>query len=131
MPRLGRRFTWRRPTFEGCNPAGSSWVWNNSLQECVWLSDSAANFCHLDRPRATLSLSKGTECERRDPENACTTLIRGVSTRTLSLTPYRAGKVQHLQFGENASYRHGRGRTVGISRLRPQSLSLPRSPLEM
>ena len=53
-----------------------------------------------------------------------TRLIQGVSTRTLSLTSYRAGKAQREQFGENASYQHGRGRTVGISRLRPQSPAL-------
>src|SRR5262249_40851529 len=35
------------------------------------------------------------------------------------------------QLGENASYQHGGGRTVGISRLRTQSLPLLRSPLEM
>ena len=35
--------------------------------------------CHLDRPRRTLSLSKGTEGEWRDREDACAAmLIRGV-----------------------------------------------------
>src|SRR5262249_59886510 len=80
------------------------------------------------RPTTRDPAERETECEWRDPENACkTTLIQGVSTRTLSLMPYRAGKAQHVQFGENALCQHGRGRTVGISRLRPQSPA-PRDP---
>src|SRR5215831_21289430 len=77
------------------------------------------------RPTTRDPAERETKGEWRDPENACaTTLIQGVSTRTLSPTPYRAGKATHVQFAENASYRHCRGRTVGISRLRPQSPAL-------
>src|SRR5215472_849306 len=64
-----------------------------------WLSDrSAANSCHLDRSRG----SEATECERRDPENAwATTLIQGVSTQTLSLTPHlRRQCTAHAVWGE-------------------------------
>ena len=42
-----------------------------------------------------------------------------------------ARKCSARGLGENASDRHGTGHTVGISRLRPQSLPLLRSPLEM
>src|SRR5215813_5414823 len=86
-----------------------------------WFSELLRRLFLSSRPTTRDPAERETECEWRDPENACkTTLIQGVSTRTLSLMPYRAGKAQHVQFGENALYQHGRGRTVGISRLRPQ-----------
>src|SRR5215471_10002874 len=49
------------------------------------------------------------------------------SFHTGSVTDAYCAGVQRTQRGENASYRHGRGRTVGISRLRPQSPA-PRDP---
>src|SRR5215470_12500835 len=104
-------------------------------------SATAANFCHLPttKKQAGGPATRGfrvvgweaTECEWRDPESPCTTtLMQGVPTGALSLTSWCVGKL-HVQLGENASYRHGRGRIFGISRLRPRSLPLLRSPLEM
>src|SRR5215471_19623840 len=96
--------------------AGASIYLAQRLLCCQFLSS---------RPTTRDPAERETECEWRDPENACTTgLIQGVSTRTLS--PKCAGTVG-TQRGENASYRHGGGRTVGISRLRPQSPA-PRDP---
>jgi hypothetical protein len=48
----------------------------------ILVSPRSANVCHLDRPRG----SRATECEWRDPDSDCTTtLMQGVSTRSLSL----------------------------------------------
>src|SRR5215471_18346396 len=49
------------------------------------------------------------------------------SFHTGSVTDAYCAGVQRTQRGEDASYRHGRGSTVGISRLRPQSPA-PRDP---
>src|SRR5215813_14303879 len=97
-----------------------------------WFSELLRRLFLSSRPTTRDPAERETECEWRDPETACTTtLMQGVSIRTLALTPYCVGKVQRVQLGENASYRHGRGRTVEISRLCPQSLPLLRSRLEM
>ena len=73
--------------------------------------------CHLDRPRGTLSLAKGTECEWRDPENECATrLIQGILPELCPSKP-RSPECRHEQLGENTSDRYGRGRILGISPL--------------
>src|SRR5215813_4507647 len=95
---------------------GSIYLTQRRLCRCRFLSS---------RPTTRDPAERETECKWRDPENVrATRLIQGVSTRTLS--PKCAGKVGTKR-GENASYRHGGGRTVGISRLRPQSPA-PRDP---
>src|SRR5215472_11095344 len=83
---------------------GSIYLTQRLLCRCQFLSS---------RPTTRNPAERETECEWRDPENACTTgLIQGVSTRTLS--PKCAGKVG-TQRGENASYRHGGGRRRDFS----------------
>src|SRR5215471_9216717 len=85
------------------------------------------------RPTTRDPAERETECERRDPENACTTmLIQGVSTRALSLTPTApvcsarsVGRTPRIGMAEDAP-----------SGFLDYALSLPlrgilRSPLEM
>src|SRR5215469_10408335 len=95
------------------------------------LAYSAAKVCHLDRPRG----SEATECEWRDPRGwVHRDADSGSSTERLSPKSHFAapisrlgenciqvrrvsGKGWHEQLGENTSYRHGRGRILGISPL--------------
>src|SRR5215472_5281571 len=88
-----------------------NWQW----RQYTWLT-TTANVCHLDRPRG----SEATECEWRDPEDAyMATPIQGVRPRDCPRK--RISRIRQKdstrQLGENTSYRHGRGRILGISPL--------------
>src|SRR5215472_10828178 len=90
----------------------------------TYLTHHAANACHLDRPRGTLSLSKGTECEWRDPEDECGTMltIQGVRPRDCPLK-----RISRQQLIGRAAWRE---HLVSVwQRTHPRDLSTPlRSP---
>src|SRR5215472_16888706 len=60
-----------------------------------WFSELLRRLFLSSRPTTRDPAERETECEWRDPENGCTTtLMQGVSTGTLSLTPWCAVRWQ-------------------------------------
>jgi len=90
--------------------------WRVALQQCPPPLHRLTILCSYTLDKAVIVIDGMTEANSQQREQNSRFKLHK------RLTPSATARCSPRQLGENASYRHGRGRTFGISRLRPQSL---------